>query len=252
MTHQTQTAEQIELRQKEEQLKQKESVLAELELTLSTVSGALRQFEIGYYLKVGVKYVEIDQLQATFDKILASRFPFDLTATKKASESEKKAEQSAHDAEEFKGQVEKKNRFEPTPELKTTYRELAKLLHPDLTIDDNEKERRHILMQQINEAYQNEDLTTLNSILDIERNNPERVSGDDVGSALVRVIRKIAQADRRINQLEAELIALKATDLFLLREVIEREKRAGKDLFQDIANELDNRIRFLKEQIAQA
>lgn len=148
--------------------------------------------------------------------------------------------------------MEKKNRFEPTPELKTTYRELAKLLHPDLTIDDNEKERRHILMQQINEAYQNEDLTTLNSILDIERNNPERVSGDDVGSALVRVIRKIAQADRRINQLEAELIALKATDLFLLREVIEREKRAGKDLFQDIANELDNRIRFLKEQIAQA
>lgn len=230
MALQTQTAEEIELRQKQEQLEQKESVLAELELTHSTLEANLRQFEIEYYLKVGAKYAEIDQLQATLDRIIASRFPFDETARTKASESEERADQSARDSEQLKDRAQKSQRFAPTPELKAIYRELAKLLHPDLAIDEKEKKRRHTLMQQTNDAYQSGDLNALTALLDAEKNNPERVTGDDIGSALVRVIRKIAQADRRITQLEAGLNALKATDLFLLYEVIERERELARIL----------------------
>lgn len=248
----TQTPEEAELKQKEELLKQKESFLAELELSLSTIGANLRQFEIEYYHKVGLKYVEIDQLQAILDKILASKFPRDASATKKAAESQQRADQSARDADEFKGKAQQKKKFEATPELKGLYRELAKLLHPDLTVDEGEKKRRHTLMQKINEAYQNGDIDTLRAILDEEKNNPERIKGDDVGSALVRTIRKISQVEKRISQLEKELKALKATDLYVLFEAVEREAKQGRALLQTMSDELNGRIEFLRQQVDKA
>lgn len=241
--------EEIELQQKEELLHQKQDVLAELELTLTTLEGQLKSFEIEYYLKVGSKYVQVDQLQATLDKILAAKIPFDATAQKRAAESQAKAEQSAHDAEGFSHSESDSHRPEATPELKALYREAAKLFHPDLTLDPDEKERRHHLMQQINEAYQRGDIEKLRQIFDAEKNNPDLIKGDDVGSALVRVIRKIAQANRRISEIESAISTLRSTDLFLLFETVEKEMEKGNDILDNMAKELLSRITFLERQI---
>jgi hypothetical protein len=253
MTNAKQTPEEVELHQKEEVLQQKQEILTERELALSTLQANLHSFEKEYYLKVGEKYVHIDRLQATLDNILASKTPKDVNANKRAAESNKKAQQSENDAEQYKQLNEtKQNKFEATPELKSLYRELAKLLHPDLTLDQNEKQRRHKLMQQINEAYQAGDLKRLNDILEAERNNPENIKGDDIGSALVRAIRKIAQVEKRIATLEYELEQLHKTDLFILFELIEKEATKGIDRLEVMADELDSRIVFLQTQIDQA
>ena len=241
--------EEIELQQKEELLNQKQDVLAELELSLSTLEGQLKSFEIEYYLKVGSKYVQVDQLQAIFDKILAAKIPFDATAQKRAAESQAKAEQSAHDAEGFSHDEGNSQRPEATPELKALYREAAKLFHPDLTLDPNEKERRHHLMQQTNEAYQKGDIEKLQQIFDAEKNNPELIKGDDIGSALVRVIRKIHQVDKRIPDIESAIAALQSTDLFHLKETVEKEAEKGIDLLAKLGDELLSRIMFLERQI---
>jgi len=241
--------EEVELKQKEELLRQKQDVLAELELTLSTLQGQLKSFEVEYYLKVGSKYVQVDRLQATLDKILAAKIPFDATAQKRAAESQTKAEQSAHDAEGFSHNESDRHRPEATPELKALYREAAKLFHPDLTLDSQEKERRHRIMQQINEAYQKGDIEKLQQIFDAEKNNPELIKGDDIGSALVRVIRKIAQVDRRIPEIESAIATLQSTDLFHLLETVKKETEKGIDLLENMANELLPRIAFLERQI---
>jgi hypothetical protein len=241
--------EEVELQQKEELLHKKQEELAELELSLSTIEGQLKSFEVEYYLKVGSKYVQFDQLQATLDKALAAKIPFDTTAQKRAAESQAKAEQSTHDAEGFSHSESDRHRPEATPELKALYREAAKLFHPDLTLDPGEKERRHHLMQQINESYQRGDIESLHHIFDAEKNNPELIKGDDIGSALVRVIRKIAQVDKRISDIETAIAALQKTDLFQLRETIAKEAEKGIDLLDKIANELLSRIVFLERQI---
>ena len=253
MTNTKQTPEEVELQQKEEVLQQKQEILTERELALSTVHADLHSFEIEYYLKVGEKYVHIDRLQATLDNILASKAPKDVNAKKRAAESNKKAQQSENDAEQYKQLNEtRQNKFEATPELKSLYRELAKLLHPDLTLDPKEKQRRHKLMQQINEAYQAGDIKRLNEIWEAEKNNPENIKGDDIGSALVRAIRKIAQVEKRIAALEYELEQLRKTDLFVLFEVVEKEATKGIDQLEIMAAELESRITFLQNQIEQA
>jgi hypothetical protein len=248
-----QTPEEIELHQKEELLQQKQEILTERELTLSSLQADLHSFEIEYYIKVGEKYVHLDQLQATLDKILASKTPHDVNAKKRTAESDKKAQKSASDFEQFKQLNEnKQNKFEATPELKSLYREIAKLLHPDLTLDPGEKQRRHKLMQQINEAYQAGDIKKLNEIWQAEKNNPENIKGDDIGSALVRAIRKIAQVEKRITTIEYDLEQLRKTDLFVLFELVEKEAAKGIDQLKVMAEELETRITFVQNQIERA
>ena len=157
----------------------------------------------------------------------------DSAANEKAKKSSTRAEQSSRDANEFNARHDKKeSKFEPTPELKSLYRELAKLLHPDLTLDPNEKERRHKIMQQINEAYQNGDRERLLEIAESERNNPDNVKGDDVGSSLVRTIRKIAQIEKRISELESQLEQLRKSDLNILFETVQKDLKKGVDLLK--------------------
>lgn len=248
-----QTPEEIELQQKEELLQQKQEILTERELALSTLQADLHSFEIEYYMKVGEKYVHLDRLQATLDKILAAKMPHDVNAKKRAAESDKKAQQSANDAEQFKQLKEDdKGKFHATPELKSLYRELAKLLHPDLTLDPKEKERRHKLMQQINEAYQAGDLKRLNDIWEAEKNNPENIKGDDIGSVLVRAIRKIAQVEKRILEIDSALDELRKTDLYSLFETVQKEFEKGNDWIEQMSKELESRIAFLQSQIEQA
>jgi hypothetical protein len=253
MINKKQTPEEVELQQKEEILKLKLEILTERELALSTLQADLHSFEIEYYLKVGEKYVHIDRLQATLDNIHASKAPKDVNAQKRADKSNKKAMQSENDAEQYKQLNEtKQNKFEATPELKSLYRELAKLLHPDLTLDPKEKARRHHLIQQINEAYQAGDLKRLNDIWEAEKNNPENIKGDDIGSALVRAIRKIAQVEKRIATLEYDLEQLRKTDLFVLFEVVQKEAAKGINQLETMAVDLESRIAFLQNQIEQA
>jgi hypothetical protein len=252
MTNSEQTPEEVELKQKEESLRQKQDILTERELTLSTLQADLRSFEVEYYLKLGEKYVHIDRLQATLDRLIASRIPQDIFAGTRASESEARARKSANDAESFKERSEKASgTFKPTAELKALYRELAKLLHPDLTLDPNEKVRRNSLMQQVNNAYQTCDLMKLKELWEAEKNNPDNIKGDDIGSSLVRAIRRIAQIEKRIQDLDAELAAIRKTDLFVLFDTVKRAEKNGVSLLDDMSAKLESRVVFLQNQIAQ-
>lgn len=59
MKHVGKSPEEVELQQKEDVLRQKQDELAELELSLSTLQGQLKSFEVEYYLNIGSKYVEV-------------------------------------------------------------------------------------------------------------------------------------------------------------------------------------------------
>lgn len=244
------TPEQVELQIKEELLNKKQDSLTELELTLSTLKGDLRSFEKEYYSKVGTKYTSLDNLQATLDKILLSKTPTSKIFQKKAHDSQAKAANSYSNQEDFSNkQKDNPNKFEPTPELKSLYRELAKLLHPDLVLDIDEKARRHKLMQEINEAYQTNDFEKLIQIYEKEKNNPDHIKGEDIGSSLVRVIRKISQIEFRITQIETELEETRKSDLYKLFITIQNEKIKGIDLLEKMQEDLDSQIQFIQDQI---
>ena len=96
-------------------------------------------------------------------------------------------------------------RFEPTEELKALYRQTAKELHPDLTTDEQERARRQQAMAELNRAYDECDVERIKQILDRWRSSPEQVRGDDTAAQLVRTIREIAQAGKRLAAIKTEI-----------------------------------------------
>lgn len=239
--------EEQELEHKRSELDEKQSLLADRELELATIRTKAIAFERIYMEKVGRLYVELDELQAQLTRL---RFPDNNLGFTAVRQAEKQAEES-------RAEYERKERtsdptvgkIEPSQELKSLYRKLAKQFHPDSTLEPDEKSRGTEIMAQINEAYMRRDLVTLQRMTEELATSPESISGDGIGNELIRVIRKIAQIDRRLAVLEQELISFKKSDLFRLQEQHELGRQQGIDLLERIATDLARRIAETRVQI---
>jgi DnaJ-domain-containing protein 1 len=126
--------------------------------------------------------------------------------------------------------------------LKKLYREAARLIHPDLTTDEKERVRRHHIMADVNQAYQDGDEERLQQILHQWECSPESVEGEGVGAELIRVIRKITRATERLEEVKKHIETIKNSDLFMLKTKVLLAKEYGRDLLVEMAAEVDKQI----------
>lgn len=213
------TPEQEELERKKAELAELETELVEKELSLATFQAELNSFENEYMRVIGTRYTELDRIEAEINKYIALQ--------------------------------ESNQDFKPSPELKKLYREVAKKIHPDLATDDEERQRRQKLMVEVNQAYENGNLQQLKAILQDWESSPESLKGEGISFDLIRIIRQIAQSRERLKIIQAEIQLLEQTELGQLRQKILQAKESGQDLLADMANELDEQINDLKEQLKQ-
>jgi DnaJ-domain-containing protein 1 len=115
---------------------------------LATNQAQLHAFEREYLRVVGSRYTEIDRLEAQIAEYMAYL-------------------ESAKD-------------FKPFDSLKKLYRQVAKLIHPDLATDEKERVRRQNLMVEANLAYENQDEERLKVILHGWETSPESIQGEGV------------------------------------------------------------------------
>lgn len=211
------TPEEQELDKKLAELAALETALAGRELDLATNLAELHAFEREYLRVVGSRYTEIDRLEAQIAEYMAYL-------------------ESAKD-------------FKPSESLKKLYRQVAKLIHPDLATDDKERLRRQNLMVEANLAYENEDEERLKAILHSWETSPESIQGEGVVAKLIRTIRQIAQSQTRLKAIQEEIEALKETDLYQLRNQVITAQEAGHNLLAEMALQLDEQITNAKEQL---
>ncbi len=243
----TQTPEERELAAKKADLTVLESQLAERELDLATLRGELRAFEQRYLRIVGVKFAEIDEVEAQIAETLNRRNPRDETARQRAADARTKATESAG-ATGALGQHTPAVDFTPSDDLKRLYREIAKRVHPDLATDDDERATRTKVMAEVNRAYADGDEARLRAILNEWETSPDAVMGDGVGAALVRTIRQIYQVHARLARLEADIAALTGSELAVLKARAESERIHGRDVLAQMAEQLDEQIVQLRRK----
>jgi hypothetical protein len=133
--------------------------------------------------------------------------------------------------------------------LKRLYRDLAKLVHPDLTSDDAERRRRTAMMTEANRAYAAGDEAKLRRLLDDWVSSPDLIQGEGVAVELVRAIRKIHQVERRLADIEVEVARLKSTETYGLKLMVEQAASAGRDLLKVMANDLKTEIAAMRTRI---
>jgi predicted nuclease with TOPRIM domain len=225
--------EDIELNKKRAVLERLKDRLADREEELTDLRAELEQFEAQYTMQVGRLYADLDEIEAQIAEEEFKLVPDDEEIKKKADELRRRAEESAARADEAAEAALLK--WQPTLEAKKAYHNLARTIHPDLALDPIEKEKRHGLMAQLNEAYSTGDQTRLNKLADEFRNSPDLVKGDSVGDELVRAIRQISQLKHRLNELRHERTIAEASELFSLREKMQAEMIEGRDMIKQMA-----------------
>ncbi|MEP6703796.1 MAG: hypothetical protein ABJB34_03225 [Acidobacteriota bacterium] len=226
------TPEEIELNKKQRVLDRLKDRLADREEEMTDLRAELERFEARYKMEVGRLYADLDEIDAQIAEEEYKLVPDDEEIKKKAEELRKRAEESAANNENAEAGSFKWN---PTPEAKKAYHNLARIIHPDLALDAKEKEKRHGLMARLNEAYSAGDQAQLNKLVEDFKNSPDTVKGDSVGDDLVRAIRQIAQVLARLNELREEKSEATLSELFVLREKVEAELAAGRDMLKHMA-----------------
>lgn len=225
----TLTPEEIELAKKRRVLERLKDRLADREEEMTDLHNVLEQFEAQYKMEVGRLYAELDEIEALIAEEEFKLVPDDEEIKKKAEELRRRADESAAESEKVDASNSKWN---PTPEARKAYHSLARIIHPDLALNPDEKEKRHGLMAKLNEAYSAGDQAQLNKLVEDFKVSPETVSGDSVGDDLVRVIRQIAQIKARLHELTEEKLKAELSELFALQRKVQDELAAGRDLLK--------------------
>lgn len=194
-------------------------------------------------------------MKAKIAEVRARKHPHKKDAREEARQARSKAQESAR-------AVGEDNLGEPSPDdatstskpnrpesLRNLYRQAAKLLHPDLTLDGEEKKRRHRAMADVNDAYTHGDEERIRTILRDWHASPESVQGDGPGAELVRIIRKIAQVEKRLKSIAAKLDQLRQGELFKLRQQVEEAQASGRELLKELGDQLDGEIAQAREEL---
>lgn len=236
-----QTPEERELEKKSFELASLQAELAQRELDLATLHAELRAFEERYLQIVGVRYAELDEIEAQIAEAQTRLNPRDNKARGQATQARAKAQESAK-ATGAVQETEQPAKFKPSENLKKLYREVAKTIHPDLAEGESDRIRREKFMAEANRAYEEGDEARLQAILNEWNSSPESVKGDGPGAELVRVIRKIAQVERRLRAIEIQIAELEKSGLYRLKERVEEAEEQRRDLLAEMAATLDEQI----------
>ena len=241
------TPEEIELTKKQKLLDRLKDRLADREEEMVDLRSELEQFEARYKMEVGRLYADLDEIDAQIAEEEYKLVPDDEEIKKKAEELRRKAEESAANAaNEESGSF----KFNPTPEARKAYHNLARITHPHLALDAKEKDKRHGLMAKLNEAYSAGDQRQLNKLAEDFKNSPDVVKGDSVGDDIVRAIRQTFQIKRRLNELREEKITAENSELYILREKVNVEFAEGRDLLKHMAERTKSFIKKSERRLA--
>lgn len=235
------TPEEIELAKKRRVVERLADRLADREEEIADLREELERFEARYNIEVGRLYARQDEIDAEIAEEELKLVPDDEEIKKKVEELRRRAEESAARAAEAEKQAAE--RWEPTSEARKAYHDLARIIHPDLALDSNEKERRHGLMAELNDAYSSGDRAKLKKLSEELRLSPEAVQGGTIGDELVRAIRQISQIRRRFIEIAEEKKRSERSELFELYQKVEAETAEGRDLLRHMAERAKTHIK---------
>jgi hypothetical protein len=232
----------IDIEVKRLELNDIEDILAQKELELATLEGALHAFELKYLRIVGVYFAELDDIRAKIAEAVAQLYLEDDRLQEEAARARAQARESAEASDTARSARDSISApFNPSAAIKTLFREIAKRLHPDLGSDDEDRLRRHQFMAEANQAYRSGDEFRLQAIIREWDATLKSVSKDAI-TRFEQMIQKISQAKDRLRRIQITIDQLQHSDLNQLKERAEAERKDGEDLFLKMSEHLQREI----------
>ncbi len=230
--------------------------VAELELELATAQAEVADFTRRYYDLVGRRMVELDAIEARLARERAANEPENPGTRGAAQDSQRRAEQSAREAERFtRAAADEPEAFRPSAEVKRLFRQVAQKIHPDRAIDEADRAWRTQLMSEANRAYRCGDETALHEVAALWREgcgdrrgagaSPGDLSPNTTVTPAPTLLRQVEGMRARLLEIQRELHRLFGSRLYELFIAARQARRQGRDLLAEMAENLDDAIRRL-------
>ena len=208
-----------------------DTALAERGAEIAGVKVELDGFRIRYRHEVGLLHEELDELERA---IAAAELGELSKLVEDGDDRDSKAPPVTPDPD-------------VTPRLtsdgvRRLFRDVAKIIHPDLAGDADTRDRRHALMVEANRAYALGDEERLRWILQAWANSPDAVQGSDPESMRLRLVRRIAESEAQLDVFANDLAALKGSPLWKLKAMVDEAAARGRDLMSDTVRRLKRDI----------
>jgi ABC-type phosphate transport system auxiliary subunit len=126
--------------------------------------------------------------------------------------------------------------------VRALFRDVARIIHPDLADDEHTRDRRHALMVEANRAYKLRDAEQLRRILEQWERSPEAVQGTDAAAIRLRLERRLVQIEEDLALCARDLAALEASQLSQLKALADEAAAKGNDLIADMVRRLKRDI----------
>ncbi len=126
--------------------------------------------------------------------------------------------------------------------VRALFRDVARIIHPDLADDERTRDRRHALMVEANRAYKLRDAEQLRRILEQWERSPEAVQGTDAAAMRLRLERRLVQIEEDLALCGRDLAALEASQLYQLKALADEAAAKGNDLIADMVRRLKRDI----------
>jgi hypothetical protein len=210
-------------------LSELETLYAERSATAARAHADLAAFKIRYRQEVGLLHEELDRLELA------------LAEAELGELSKRVGDAVGPDAAPAAVRPEPPPRF-TTDAVRKLFRDVAKLIHPDLARDEVTRDRRHSLMIEANKAYALGDEEQLRGILQAWERSPEAILGTDPEASRLRLVRRIAQVEEALEMLAADQSTLRDSPMWQLKAMVDEEAAKGKDLVKDMIRRLKRDI----------
>ena len=129
-------------------------------------------------------------------------------------------------------------------QLKKLYRQLARQFHPDLAIDEADRQYRTDKMAAINDAYKAQSMVELMALAEeLEKHQSEVESSQPPDQEMVQALQEeIERCRRRLRVLDNELVNLPNRSMVDLALKVKLAQREGRDMLTEMATELERKI----------
>ena len=202
---------------------------------VARVESDLTAFKIRYRHDVGRLHEELDELELKISDL-------------ELGEINKRLENEAANADSNRPSADASPRY-TSDAVRKLFRDVAKVIHPDLASDDDTRHRRHALMIEANRAYALGDEERLRSILHAWERSPEAVQGSDDEATRLRLTRRIAQMEEQIAAFTGDLAELKESPLWKLKVMVDDASSRGKNLVADMVKRLKRDIMAARNRL---
>ena len=126
---------------------------------------------------------------------------------------------------------------------------LVQQAHPDLVRDEDHRRLRNEFMVRVILAYGEGDESTFEAFSDEWSLINGPIEEESIGDKLVRVIRRIADVRRRMNEIDTETGELKNSDDYSMVMQAEETRANGKDMVAEHVAQMDEHVAELGSNI---